>query len=408
MPIGSAGKEYIAINLGVGDCFVKPGLTWTAVAHDGATADESGGTADIVGRLVTTAVYKEIRVKTPRVGTYTYAMLKAANGGVDITLPEAKEVIADHDGYPAGQDQYCYTPGAPPTGEAIFYFCSLPGGATITVDGTTVPWTAPLCPNYKAYNVTAATHTIRYSLAGYKDKELSVGTGPGGEIQVPGIMEAVAGVNNGTLKLTAHEWVPATVDPDNKGQELHARPSISGTTEESKFLTPYTITLSIAAGQNSKEVDVGAIHPGYEKAERTVTLRNTHTLANPLDVDLLLKEVKLWREVRIVETMPSIAWVTGLSIPSVMAWGVNYTGWVKFVFTSPASYQAHLDLYTLPAGWDGKLGSLPEHATARISTDEGLNLKPFPKNEISLDWSWGPTSAIPEGNYVVVCVIEYW
>ena len=309
---------------------------------------------------------------------------------------------------------WCYAnmgytpPGAPPTGDtATFYFCSLPGGATITVDGAAVPWTAPLCPSYKPYTVTApASHTIRYTLAGYKDKELSVGTLTGGVLQVPGILEAVAGVNNGTLKLTAHEWVPATVHPDNKGQELHARPSISGTTEESKYLTPYTITLSIAAGQNSKEVDVGAIHPGYEKAERTVTLRNTHTLASPLVVDLLMKEVKLWREVRIVEKMPTIAWVTGLSIPSVMAWDVNYTGWVKFVFTLATTYQAHLDLHRLPVGWDGKIGSLPARIT-RISTEIGENLKPFPKNEISLDWSWGPTSAIPEGNYVVVCVIEY-
>ena len=291
-------------------------------------------------------------------------------------------------------------PVTPPTGDTgIFNLCSLPGGATITIDGAAVPWKAPTCPTYRPYTVTAgAWHTVRYTLAGQKDKELSKMTLAGGEIEVPGIMEAVAGVNNGTLKLTAHD--------DKTGQELHARPSISGTTEESKYLTPYTITLSIAAGQTSKEVDVGAIHPGYEKAERTVTLKNTHTVANPLLVDLSMHEVKLWREVRIVEKMPTIAWVTGLSIPSTMAWGVHYTGWVKFVFTLTATYQAHLDLHPLPTGWDGKIASLPARVT-RISTEVGDNLKPFPKNEISLDWGWAVPNTIPEGTYVVVCVLEY-
>jgi hypothetical protein len=89
-----------------------------------------------------------------------------------------------------------------------------------------------------------------------------------------------------------------------------------------------------------------------------------------------------------------------------MAWGVNYTGWVKFVFTIPASYQAHLDLHPLPVGWDGKIGSLPARVT-RISTERGEDLKPFPKNEISLDWAWTVPSTIPEGNYIVVCVLEY-
>lgn len=403
--ITEAGKKWIAEHFGVGDCWVYSGLSWTTYYTGGGSDAETGGTAKITARLTNPAVNERVVLSSPRTGTYRTADLTSGNGGNVVSLDDVKFTIMPNDGYPAGETQYCYTPGAPPVPPPIgdtgtFYFCSLPGGATITVDGAVVPWKAPLCPAYKPYTVTAAGHTIRYTLAGYKDKELSVGTGPGGVIQVPGIMEAVAGVNNGTLKLTAHD--------DKTGQELHARPSISGTTEESKFLTPYTITLSIAAGKTSKEVDVGAIHPGYEKAERTVTLRNTHTVASPLVVDLKMHAVRLWREVRIVEKMPTVAWVTGLSIPSVMAWGVNYTGWVKFVFTSPASYQAHLDLHSIPTGWDGTIESLGP-LVKRISTEEGLSLVPFPKNEISLDWAWTPTSAqISEGNYVVVCVLEYW
>ena len=399
--ITEAGKKWIAEHFGVGNCWVYSGLSWTTYYTGGGSDPETGGTAKITARLTNPAVNERVVLSSPRTGTYRTADLTAGNGGNVVSLDDVKFTIMPNDGYPAGETQYCYTAGAPPpTGDTgIFHLCSLPGGADITIDGAAVPWKAPLCPSYRPYTVSANVwHTIRYTLAGHKDKELSIKTLAGGELQVPGIMEAVAGVNNGTLKLTAHD--------DKTGQELYARPSISGTTEESKYLTPYTITLSIAAGKTSKEVDVGTIHPGYEKAERTVTLRNTHTTASPLVVDLLMHEVKLWREVRIVEKMPTIAWVTGLSIPSVMAWGVNYTGWIKFVFTLAASYQAHLDLHHIPVGWDGKIGSLPAPVT-RISTEIGENLKPFPKNEISLDWSWGPTSAIPEGNYIVVCVLEY-
>ena len=401
--ITEAGKKWIAEHFGVGDCWVYSGLSWRTYYTGGGSDPETGGTAKITARLTNPAVNERVVLSSPRTGTYRTVDLTAGNGGNVVSLDDVKNIIMPNDGYPVGETQYCVTgapPVPPPIGDTgIFYFCSLPSGANITVDGATVPWNAPLCPTFKPYTVTAGpTHTIRYTLAGHKDKELSVSTLAGGEIQVPGIMEAVAGVNNGTLKLTAHD--------DKTGQELHARPSISGTTEESKYLTPYTITLSIAAGKNSKEVDVGAIHPGYEKAERTVTLRNTHTLASPLVVDLLMKEVRLWREVRIVEKMPTIAWVTGLSVPSVMAWGVHYTGWVKFVFTLATTYQAHLDLHPLPTGWDGKIGSLPARVT-RISTEVGENLKPFPKNEISLDWGWAVPTTIPEGTYVVVCVLEY-
>ena len=92
--ITTAGKDYIATNFGVGNCFATSGLSWTAVGTDGSTASESGGTASIVGRLVNTAVYREIRITAPHTGTFTYAQLKAANGGQDISLPEvASEIV---------------------------------------------------------------------------------------------------------------------------------------------------------------------------------------------------------------------------------------------------------------------------------------------------------------------------
>ena len=62
-----------------------------------------------MGRLVLTAVTKHIELNGK---TYTYDDLKSANDGNDVTLDDAKWV-ADHDGYPAGESQYCYAPETP-------------------------------------------------------------------------------------------------------------------------------------------------------------------------------------------------------------------------------------------------------------------------------------------------------
>lgn len=107
MTLTQNGKNYIAQNFGVDDCFVASGLTWTAVALDGSTANESGGTKNIVGRLATTNMYKEIRLKTPRTGTFTYDMVKSANNNTDFSLMVDAAWIGDNDGYPAGENQVC-------------------------------------------------------------------------------------------------------------------------------------------------------------------------------------------------------------------------------------------------------------------------------------------------------------
>ena len=118
MTLTTDGKNYIAQNFGVGDCFVASGLTWTAVALDNSTAEESGGTKNIIGRLATTNMYKAIQLKTPRTGTFTYAMVKSANNNTDFNLMVDAAWIGDNDGSPIGETQYCYaaatvcTPGA--------------------------------------------------------------------------------------------------------------------------------------------------------------------------------------------------------------------------------------------------------------------------------------------------------
>lgn len=115
MTVTDNGRTYIASNFGLGNCFVSTGLTWTAVDIADNTANESGGTAQIVARLLTPSVYKEIRILTPatQAGTYTPTQLIAANDNLGITVPDVSTEIAGKDGSPVGEEQFCTTACVP-------------------------------------------------------------------------------------------------------------------------------------------------------------------------------------------------------------------------------------------------------------------------------------------------------
>lgn len=106
MTLTTNGKNYIAQKFGLSNCFVSTGLSWIATsAIDGTQINESGGTASIIGRLVTTPVYANVIINSV---TYTYAQLKTANDNTDLTLADAQWVAAN-DGTPTGEAQYCYS-----------------------------------------------------------------------------------------------------------------------------------------------------------------------------------------------------------------------------------------------------------------------------------------------------------
>lgn len=115
MTLTSNGRTYIAENFGVNNCFVSTGLAWTVVDINDNTANESGGTAQIVARLLTPSVYKEIRILTPapQAGTYTNAQLISANDNQVITVSEVSSEIAGEDGDPVTEIQFCTTPCIP-------------------------------------------------------------------------------------------------------------------------------------------------------------------------------------------------------------------------------------------------------------------------------------------------------
>lgn len=126
MVLTTNGKDYIAKNFGVNDCFVESGLTWVDVGYDtvdasgnvvkGERVDSSGGTKNIVGRIITTMVYEKVELTSPRTGTFTNAQLVSANDDQIVTLPDAKTIGQEDGG--VGETQYCVdavTPAPTPT-----------------------------------------------------------------------------------------------------------------------------------------------------------------------------------------------------------------------------------------------------------------------------------------------------
>lgn len=126
MVLTDNGKEYIAKNFGIGNCFVESGLQWTSVGYEITTVDadgnvtvheaerveDTGGTKNLVGRLVNTMVYAKIELNQPRTGTFTNAQLVGANDGQIVTLPDVATIGFVDGG--VGETQYCVTAVTPP------------------------------------------------------------------------------------------------------------------------------------------------------------------------------------------------------------------------------------------------------------------------------------------------------
>jgi len=103
------GIDYICQNFGSNDlCCVVSGLSWY-YTYQGVDYPETGATAQIVSRF-TLGIIETLTMTNPSRGTFTQAMLNAANGS-PVTLQDAKE-ITNHD--EPSEDQWCYTEGPPP------------------------------------------------------------------------------------------------------------------------------------------------------------------------------------------------------------------------------------------------------------------------------------------------------
>lgn len=106
MTLTTNGKNYIANRFGFNNCFAASGISWTGVYTDNTSFSETGATAQVIGRLIMTALVKQVTVYGI---TYLYSDLKTANDNTDVTLDDTKW-IGSNDGDPSTEPKFCYTP----------------------------------------------------------------------------------------------------------------------------------------------------------------------------------------------------------------------------------------------------------------------------------------------------------
>jgi len=155
MTLTENGKKYIAITFGnVSKCYVASGINWSYTGTDSQTYNESGGTAQIVSRLIMTSLVQSV---TYNGQNYTYTALKTANDNTDMTLGDV-QWIAQNDGAPAGEAQYCST-----VSTGSISCTTSPSGASVTLDGVSQGVVTPATLT----NVSVGSHTVTFTLSGY-------------------------------------------------------------------------------------------------------------------------------------------------------------------------------------------------------------------------------------------------
>ena len=116
MTLTTAGKDYIAREFGINNCYVYSGLSWITYGTGGTSQNETGGTAKLVSRLVTSGIVR-VQVTSPGSGSYTPADLTTNNQNQSADYADASW-ISNNDGFPSGESQYCIgttTPSPTPT-----------------------------------------------------------------------------------------------------------------------------------------------------------------------------------------------------------------------------------------------------------------------------------------------------
>jgi len=195
------GKRWIAQNFGVKVddkyCYSYDAPTFYRYDPDTGTEVAETGTARAVRTLVGAKLMGKENVIYVRIGDrkYYYSDLKAGNDGQDVTLDDAKWV-AENDGYPDGEPQYCYSPTAPaptPTpGETTLCIRAVDKAtgdeinAWIFIDGLFTGKSTPEC-----LPVSAGTRTVKLYHPLYRTVEQSISVVAGTTNEVTIEMEKI-------------------------------------------------------------------------------------------------------------------------------------------------------------------------------------------------------------------------
>lgn len=160
MALTTARKEYIARELGVNNCFVYSGLSWTVVSVLGDTETETGGTGKIVSRIISGAV-DHVDLAAPRTKTFRATDLSG------VTLADVMNTILKEDNMPTTETQYCV--GAPPVTPPVTPIHKIvkivpPAGEELVayVSDIEIPMEMTIGESYSGAVVLSVTSTSEY------------------------------------------------------------------------------------------------------------------------------------------------------------------------------------------------------------------------------------------------------
>jgi hypothetical protein len=166
-----------------------------------------------------------------------------------------------------------------------------------------------------------------------------------GQIQhIRHALVASPGAAMGSLKMNAKDA--------ETGVWLGARPNINGIGGEEKYLMlgEEGITMPLPVGT----YEVTCTHPGYATPERvTVRLTEDYSVSEPYEVPtFLMKEIKIWKQIEVLERARKAAWIVAFDIESPIVWEVQSKGSITFEFLEEAAYRTYFSLHPLPADWE--------------------------------------------------------
>lgn len=415
MTLVNSGREYIARNIGLSDCWVYSGLSWTAVSVLGDRVSRTGGTGKAVNDIILPAT-DHIEIGALSISKAT---LRTNNGGNDVTISDVVNEILLNDGYPAGETKYCVgappptpTPTPPPTptplptpppGTGLLYLATDPGLAKATIDqGTAIEKIIETTKDatkgeYDTIELTApAHHTVRITKSGYDDFYVEFDLGEGERYAIIESLKAVAGADVALLTVNVYN------DEARPLKEPIAHAAVKKGTKFMGF-APYSDYWAAAPGGTNYNLSVYAVD--RETYESVITLYKD----TPRTIDVYLKEKKIARRIIIA---PGVAYIGDLSLKdgSILFIGSKVDGWVRVetFIDEPVMFKAMLT-FCLPNTQTPAWSPLTDAETGRqyhIITESKLLHSTMTATERHLDWApW----LVPDrpGEYSLVAELVY-
>lgn len=156
MTLTQNGIDYICQNFGSPQkCVVSAGLWWEWEDIDGNTDTETGGTGQVLSRLIIPQLIVKVTMLTPARGEYYYSDLRTANGGNDVTFNDIDTVMLHDEN---SGDQWCYSAPPPPCSSYITQpTCELAGCYWYNNACHSDPY-IPVCSDYASQSVCEANN----------------------------------------------------------------------------------------------------------------------------------------------------------------------------------------------------------------------------------------------------------